>query len=46
MFVSADKQIGDWYENFVLFGGVPRYIFNPDLTAGALSRLIQAVDQK
>ena len=46
MFVSADKQIGDWYENFVLFGGVPRYIFNPDLTAGARSRLIQAVDQK
>lgn len=25
MFVSAN--VGDWYDDFVLFGGVPRYIF-------------------
>jgi hypothetical protein len=46
MFVSADKPIGSWYENFVFFGGVPRYIFYPDLTARARNRLIQAVDEK
>jgi hypothetical protein len=28
MFVSGDKPIGSWYDDFVLFGGVPRYIFN------------------
>jgi len=28
MFVSADKPIDSWYDAFVLFGGVPRYIFN------------------
>lgn len=31
MFVSAD--IGSWYDDFVLFGGVPRYIF-PDPASG------------
>lgn len=31
LFVSAD--IASWYDDFVLFGGVPRYIF-PDPTSG------------
>ena len=29
MILSADKPVGEWYDDFVLFGGVPRYIFNP-----------------
>jgi len=47
MFVSADKPVGSWYEDFVLFGGVPRYIFNPDKGARAPRNLLnKALEEK
>jgi len=47
MFVSGDKPVGSWYDDFVLFGGVPRYIFNSNSGESApLASLIKAVDEK
>ena len=28
MLLSADRPVSEWYNDFVLFGGVPRYIFS------------------
>ena len=37
MLLSADRPVSEWYDDFVLFGGVPRYIFSGKNSRNLLS---------